>query len=185
MSKAIEGGSTPEDQSKPSRRRALSILAASAPVLAMGSALAADEVRSELSEDVAAAFARWRTACAAFEAAIEQASVASERCSAMLPDKDGWRQPFTAEQKAAMDAANELSGVRAAEEVACNACGIEEDLFRDFLSVPPKNMADVMLQSKHLKEWCHMAKMERPVELWLTALTSESWPGEASEMEAV
>lgn len=185
MSKANHA-TTMRDAAQPSRRAIVS----SAFGLALAASVAGDAIgdpalSSSCSADIAAAFAKWQKSVNAWDAALAADDAANARFEALLPGVAGWPRPLTSEQKAAINAARELSGEAASEQACFDACEAEENLFRAFLSVPPRNMADVMLQSKHLKEWCHMAEMELPVELWLSALTGEAWPSEASEMEAV
>lgn len=89
---------------------------------------------------------------------------------------------------AAVEAANEMSGLKAAEADTDAAHDAKEAAFDRFLGVEPQNMADVRLQAKHLKDWLHDCSVEAPQMAWLEAVTGEAWPDycsdEASKVEA-
>lgn len=179
MSKAAEGLNTATEHVKPSRRHALSVLAV-APVIAAVPVVRARAKAPESSAKIAAAFAEWRSAEAAMEAAFEAEDPGLARYHAILPEQPKWKRPLNAEQQAACDAAKEMSGLTALEAASSAALDKAHNLFLGFLAVRPETMADVILQAKHLKEWLHACHVELPAEVWLESVTGQAWPDDGT-----
>ena len=97
MSKAADGLTTATEHVKPSRRRALSILATAAPTLAMaGSALAV--TASHGKSEIASLYVEWLAQRRRLTAAIDTLNAAEDRSSAIcppLPEILAWKNaPF-------------------------------------------------------------------------------------------
>lgn len=152
----------------PSRRATLFGAAALASV-----AVSAGAKASPISPAVQKAFDEWQAARTHFLACDAINDESFERFHAMLPERNSWKRPLSAEHAATIQAALELSGHKATEDATMDAYGAADDAFLRFIGTPPQTMADVKLQAKHLSDWLNDAEVERPVFDWLAALTGE------------
>lgn len=180
MSKTIEGPTTAE-ATQPSRRAVIGSALGVAVAAGVAGSANAKTTAADLSPKIAAAFAQWQSAHAAFKAAMKAEDAFLERADTLLPERAKWRPPFNPEQIAAIDAAKEISGMTAAEEVTEAACDKEHERLLALLSLQPETLADAVLQAKCLKEWLHDCSVEHPAKVWLETVTGEAWPFHGSD----
>lgn len=156
----------------PSRRATLlgAVAITSASVVVMGSAKA-----SPISPALQKAFDEWQQARSAFETVDKEfVQPALERFYVMTggPRRDGGKVP-TPEERAVIDAANEMSGMNAAEKIADTAHGEMSDAFDRFIRTTPRTMADIQLQAKHMAVWLEDCQTESLVFDWLETVTRQ------------
>jgi hypothetical protein len=93
MTKAADGLTTATEHAKPSRRRALTLLAASGPVLAMVGSSLVVAANADGQSEIARLFAEWQAEYHQHDAALKELSEAEERAHALYPERPAilWR----------------------------------------------------------------------------------------------
>lgn len=154
------------------RRATLLGTAALASLAATGGAKA-----SSISYGVQRAFDDWQSAKAEFwKVQTDVVDPALERFYAILPDRrpglDRIKDELpTPADRALNEAANENSGLYAAENLADAAFERMCGEFERFIGTMPRSMPDVRLQAEHLREWLlDVCDVEGPLETWFETL---------------
>ncbi len=197
MTKATDGLNTAHELAKPSRRRALTLLASAAPIIATGSALVVS-ANTERESGIAKWFAEWQIERRQIDVASAELSQAEDRASALYPDHPnvlkwenapsrwqiwtlghvdrrsfssghyitlenarllaagklgGCPDEWTAEVleaaerwQAATEAADEMSGVKAAEHEWDRCLDAVRNLAQRITAITPLSIADVQMQ---------------------------------------